>query len=164
MGEKNLSDLIGSIYDASLNPDLWDDVLPQTAQYLDTATATLGSFDFLQRKVNLSKTWGYDPAYLDLMMSRYIKNNPMEFAGTLTRTGDVYSIGDLIPYSEFYASETYLEWGKPQGYIDAIQATLERTPTAYAGLHCIRHETTAWWTINCVRASNSYGRTFGAPY
>jgi DNA-binding CsgD family transcriptional regulator len=138
--KEELSDLIGAIYDAALNPELWDEVLPRTAGYLNSATATLGSFDFVQRRVTLSKTWGYDPAQLDLLMSRYMKRNPAEFAATLTRTGDVYSIGDLIPYEEFYASEMYLEWGKPLGYIDSIQATIERTPTAYAALHCIRHE------------------------
>ncbi|MFL6305734.1 MAG: helix-turn-helix transcriptional regulator [Candidatus Sulfotelmatobacter sp.] len=140
MGENEFSDLIGAIYDASLNPDLWDEVLPRTAHYLNTATATLGSYDFLQRRVSLSKSWGYDPAYLALLMTRYIKQNPMEFAASLTKTGDVYSIGDLMPNNEFFACEMYTQWGKPQGYIDAIQATLERTPTAYAALHCIRHE------------------------
>jgi len=138
--KEQLSELIGGIYDAALNPDLWDDVLPQTSRFLNSATATLGSFDFQHHRVNLSKTWGYDPEYLELLMSRYIKNNPMEFAAALKKTGDVYTIGDLMPYSEFYASQMYLEWGKPQGYIDAIQATLERTPTAYAALHCMRHE------------------------
>jgi DNA-binding CsgD family transcriptional regulator len=140
--KKQLSELIGAIYDATLDPGLWDDVLGRTGAYLNSATATLGSFDIAQSNTNFSKAWGYDPAYLDILLSRYVQNNPMNFSVTLTKVGDVHSIGDLLPYDEFYASAMYLEWGKPQGYIDAIQATLERTPTAVAFLHCIRSETT----------------------
>ena len=139
---KQLLELVGSVYDASLDPALWDDVLGRTAAYLNSATATIGSFDVVHRNTNFSKAWGYDPAYLEILLSRYIKNNPTEFGAALTRVGDVYSIGDLLPYDEFYASAMYQEWGKPQGYIDAIQATLERTPTAVAFLHCIRSKAT----------------------
>jgi DNA-binding CsgD family transcriptional regulator len=139
MDEKQLSQLIGSIYDASLNSELWDEVLKNTAEYLMSATATLGSFDLVHRDTNFHKAWGYDPNFLELLLNRFIKNNPMNFSAALTKVGDVHAIGDLLPYDEFYASAMYLEWGKPQGYVDAIQATLEKTPTAVAFLHCIRH-------------------------
>src|SRR5689334_14457517 len=137
---EQLSRLIGEIYDASLDPDRWDAVLGQTTTFLNSATATLGSFDLVHRNTNFNKSYGYDPAHLQLLMERYIKTNPMNFSGALAKTGDVHAIGDLLPYDEFYATAMYLEWGKPKGYIDAIQATLERTPTALAFLHCIRHE------------------------
>jgi DNA-binding CsgD family transcriptional regulator len=139
---EQLSQLIGKVYDASLDPDAWDGVLGETSRFLNSATATIGSFDIAHRSTNFSKSYGYDPAYLQLLFERYMKANPMNFSGALSRVGDVHAIGDLLPYEEFYASAMYREWGKPQGYIDAIQATLERTSTAMAFLHCIRSERT----------------------
>jgi DNA-binding CsgD family transcriptional regulator len=138
--QERLSDLIGAIYDAALDPDRWDGVLEQTAAFIDSATATLGSFDAVQRNAAFSKAWGYDPHYLQLLYDRYLKINPLNEGAALTRAGDVLSIGEVIPYEQFYASSMYREWGQPQGYIDAIQATLEKSGTALAFFHAIRHE------------------------
>jgi hypothetical protein len=132
---EQLSDLIGAIYDASLNPELWLPVLEQTSRFINSATATIGSRDMLQKHTSFSKAWGYDPHYLQLLESHYLKINPLNEGAALTRVGDVLSIGEVIPYTQFYASAMYLEWGKPQGYIDAIQATLEKTGTALAFFH-----------------------------
>jgi DNA-binding CsgD family transcriptional regulator len=134
---EQLSDLIGAIYDASLDPVLWLPVLEQTSRFINSATATIGSRDMLQKHTSFSKAWGYDTHYLQLLENHYLKINPLNEGAAL---GDVLSIGEVIPYAQFYASSMYLEWGKPQGYIDAIQATLEKTGTALAFFHAIRHE------------------------
>jgi DNA-binding CsgD family transcriptional regulator len=137
---ERLSDLIGAVYDASLDPSRWLGVLEQTAAFLNTATATLGSFDAANRKTDLSIPWGYDPHYLKLLEERYLRINPTIEGGALTKAGDVWAIGDVVPYEQFYASAMYREWGQPQGYIDGAQATLENSATAHSFLHAIRHE------------------------
>ena len=48
--------------------------------------------------------------------------------------------GDQFDYAAFYASEHYREWVAPQGQIDGIQATLEKTASGIAILSGIRHE------------------------
>jgi DNA-binding CsgD family transcriptional regulator len=137
---EQVSRLIGDIYDASLDPDRWEDVLGQAGNFLSAATATLGSFDVVQRNVNLTKSWGYDPDYLRLYMERYAPINPLIPSSWLAGVGDVVSAADLMPYEEFQQTAMYREWGVPQGYIDAAQVMLEKTATVMAVFQVIRHE------------------------
>jgi len=135
-----MSELIGDIYDASLDPDLWDKVLERAATFLKTATASIGSFDCMHQHLNLNKAWGYDPHYFQLLLDRYAKTNPVNSGAWLVQAGEVIAIGDMVPYKEYAASAIFREWGKPQGYVDGYQATLEKTATSHAFFHCIRHE------------------------
>jgi DNA-binding CsgD family transcriptional regulator len=136
----HLSQVIGHIYDAALDPALWLDVLAHAATFCNTATATIGSFDFVQQKANFAKHWGYDPHYFQLLIDRYIKINPLGPLAWLPSVGEVVSAGDLMPYEEYIGSAMGQEWGKPQGYVDSAQVVLEKTATAMAFFHVIRHE------------------------
>jgi DNA-binding CsgD family transcriptional regulator len=137
---EEMSELIGDIYDASLDPDRWDRVLERSTRFLKTATASIGSFDSLNRHLTFSKAWGYDPYYFQLFLDRYAKTNPVNSSAWMVQAGEVIAIGDMVPYEEYAASAIFREWGKPQGYIDGYQATLEKTATSHAFFHCIRHE------------------------
>jgi DNA-binding CsgD family transcriptional regulator/PAS domain-containing protein len=137
---EEISELIGHIYDASLDPDLWEKVLERAAGFLKTATASIGSFDCMHHHLNFLKSWGYDPHYQQLLLERYAKTNPVNASAWLQRAGDVTSIGDVVPYDEYTETAIFREWGKPQGYIDGLQTTLEKTATALAFFACIRHE------------------------
>jgi hypothetical protein len=112
---EEMSELIGDIYDASLDPDRWDRVLERSTRFLKTATASIGSFDSLNRHLTFSKTWGYDPYYLQLFLDRYAKTNPVNSSAWLVQAGEVIAIGDMVPYEEYAASAIFREWGKPQG-------------------------------------------------
>jgi DNA-binding CsgD family transcriptional regulator len=48
------------------------------------------------------------------------------------KPGEVLSTVDLIPWDEFHASRFYKEWVAPQGWVDSIFATLEKSATNYA--------------------------------
>jgi DNA-binding CsgD family transcriptional regulator len=54
--------------------------------------------------------------------------------------GEVVSIGDILSHAEFRDSLFYKEWAKPQGWIDAASAVLEKSTTSYAAFSVIRHE------------------------
>src|SRR5262245_33918013 len=137
---EQVSRLIGDIYDASLDPDRWEGVLEQVGSFLSTATASLASFDVVHRHLNITKNWGYDPEYLRLYLERYASTNPLIPGSLLAGVGDVVSVPDLMPYEEFLQTAMLREWGAPQGYIDFAQVTLEKTATALAAFHVIRHE------------------------
>jgi DNA-binding CsgD family transcriptional regulator/PAS domain-containing protein len=49
-------------------------------------------------------------------------------------------MADIVPHSEFRKSRFYEEWVRPQHWIDAIAATLEKSATTYAAFSVIRHE------------------------
>src|SRR5262249_33194427 len=66
--------------------------------------------------------------------------NPVLYDTWLARVGDVLLIPDLMPYEEFLQTAMVREWGAPKGYIDCAQVTLEKSATAMAAFHVIRHE------------------------
>src|SRR5260370_38892642 len=57
-----------------------------------------------------------------------------------TETGSVVANSDLIPIDEFRTSRFYKEWAQPQGYLDAVSATLDKSATGYAAVAVTRHE------------------------
>jgi len=136
---EELSRLIGHIYDAALDPDRWLDVLARAATFCNTATATIGSFDFVHQKSNITKHWGYDPHQFQVLLDKYLKLDPLRSVAWLPSVGDVVANGDLMPYEEYMASAIG-QWGRPQGYVDGAQVVLDKSATAIALFHVIRHE------------------------
>ncbi|HZZ35847.1 MAG TPA: hypothetical protein VFE03_08985, partial [Caulobacteraceae bacterium] len=137
---QQLSDLISAVYDAALDTAMWTPALKLTAGFLRSAATTLGSFDAVQSNGTLDYSWGYDPAHLALYAERYAKLNPLIPASVETQIGDVVAAYSLMSEATFKATLVYREWAKPQGYVDAAQAMLERSGTAFAVLAAVRHE------------------------
>ncbi len=137
---EELSQLISHVYDAALEAARWPAALEATAAFLQSATATLGSFDALQVNAIYNFSWGDDPAYTAIYVEKYAKLNPLIPASVHAKVGDVASASSIMTYDELYATQFYQEWAKPQGYIDIAQATLEKSGTALAVLAVVRHE------------------------
>ena len=137
---EELSRLISLIYDAALDSGVWLAALEETAQFLRSATATLGSYDALQSNAVYNFSWGDDPAYTALYVERYAKLNPFLPASLEMAVGDVATVSTFMSEAELFATQVYQEWAKPQGYIDIAQAVLEKSGTAFAVLVAVRHE------------------------
>ncbi len=136
-----LSNLIGDIYDAALDPDRWEYVLATTCKFLNGMCGGLGSFDRLSNKVNLSKYWGYDQKYMQSYVEYYSKINVLAIASMgIVKAGDVVTNNDLMPEHEWRASRAYREWCSPQGIGDTISAVIEKTNIAEAAVSIVRRE------------------------
>jgi len=135
-----LSELIGEIYDAALDSTRWTGALEKTGAFLRSAATTVGAFDSVQSSANFQFTWGYDPEYLALYVERYAKLNPLITASGQTKVGDVVSTGAFMSFEELQATRFYQEWVRPQGYVDAAQATLEKSGSLLIVLAALRHE------------------------
>jgi DNA-binding CsgD family transcriptional regulator len=134
-----LSDLIGQVYDAALDPSLWSSVLEATAEFVRGPAAALVSQNASDHSGGFFFSWGDDPYYSKLHFEKYIKIHPVLAQMTLVPPGDIFTIGDLMPTEEFHASRYYKEWAKPQGYYDATSVMLEKSGTALAHLTVVRH-------------------------
>jgi DNA-binding CsgD family transcriptional regulator len=125
--------LIGDIYDAALDPSLWEDALEKARDYVGGSAATLFSKD-----VN-SKTGMYfyhagdvDPHYTQLYFEKYVKLDPSTSAHVLAEIEQPISTIDIMPHSEFYQTRFYLEWVAPQDLVDFVTASLDKTATGAA--------------------------------
>ena len=138
---EELSLLICNIYDAALNPALWPHVLEATCAYVGGATATLLSQDTATKSVAFYFQWGNDEKYLRLYEEVYIKLNPTLVPTLLlSKVGGILSTVDLMPFEQFHASRFYKEWVAPQGYVDSVFATLDKSATGYAFIAVVRHQ------------------------
>jgi DNA-binding CsgD family transcriptional regulator/PAS domain-containing protein len=133
-------DLAGSIYDAALDPSLWSGVIEKTCRFTNSVSGALASFDMGRRNLNAQYNWGYDPHYLKLLLDHYVHLNPMMAITERTNVGDVLSISQVMSLEELKETVFWREWAAPQGFIDGMQATIEKTPTAVAGVTMVRHE------------------------
>jgi DNA-binding NarL/FixJ family response regulator len=136
-----VSELIGNIYDASIDPSLWPRVLEQTCGYVQGIAAVLVAHKASAGTGEFYFSWGDDPAYTDSYNQTFSKLNPLVVPMFAQSTpGDIVAVGDLIPYDEYFASRFYKEWAAPQGYLDAIHLILEKSATAFASVSVARHE------------------------
>ena len=137
---QHVSSLIGDIYDAALDPELWPTVLEKSCGFVRGVASNLYSEDSAAKTGNIHYTWGVDRHYGRLYYDKYIKYNPFTTAQLFFDIGEVVTIGDIMPYDEFLESLFYKEWAQPQGWVDAASAMLEKSSTSYAAFSVIRHE------------------------
>ena len=70
-------ELVGTAYDAALDPDLWPSVLEQLCVFARAAMANLFSQDVVNHHASRIFTWGGDPYYHALYLEKYSRINPM---------------------------------------------------------------------------------------
>ncbi len=141
MGEvERVSALIGDIYDASLDPALWPLVLENSANFVGGVASALFMKDVVKKAHNTVYTWGYDPYYHQLYLEKFVQFDPFTTGQFFFDLDELVSVADLMPREEHQKSRFYKEWVQPQGWIDAIGATLEKSATTYSAFSVIRHE------------------------
>jgi len=137
---QQVSSLIGEIYDAALDPDLWPRVLEKGCRFVGGVASNLYSEDSAAKTGNIHYTWGVDRHYGRLYYDKYIKFNPFTTAQLFFDIEQITSVGDIMPYEEFRETLFYKEWAQPQGWVDAASAVLDKSATSYAAVSVIRHE------------------------
>ena len=115
---QTLSDVIGVIYDAALDAELWPGALGQTCQYVGGAAANLIWSDSVSRAAGIFHSWGFDPEFQQSYFETYAPLNPLYPAGLFRPVGEVFSTVDLMPHEELWDTRFYREWIKPQGLLD----------------------------------------------
>jgi DNA-binding CsgD family transcriptional regulator len=127
-----LSNLIGDIYDAALDPQLWTRVLEGSCSFVGGFSAVLYWHDAATERSAILHSFNQNPHYLQLYFEKYLPMNPMFPAAIFMEPGLVHTSDDLVPREEFNKTRFYREWCKPQGIVDALAANLERGLTSSA--------------------------------
>jgi DNA-binding CsgD family transcriptional regulator len=132
---ERVSQLIGDVYDAALDPGLWPSVLEKTCRYVGGQAAALVAMGPAQSQGQFYVQWGTEPSYLESYNRTYGILNPLHVPTMVrAKVGSVLAASDLIPLDEVLASRFYKEWLAPQGILDAISATFEKSAMSYAVL------------------------------
>jgi DNA-binding CsgD family transcriptional regulator len=134
------SRIIGLIYDAAIDPNLWLDALEETCAFCRCAVGALYSHDMTQREPTFHMLWGLDPHYTKLYLEEYAPTNPLIPAHLAADAGDILAASRMPLWNDFINSSFFRDWGGPQGFLDSLSAIVERTPTRLSMVSCIRHK------------------------
>jgi DNA-binding CsgD family transcriptional regulator len=139
---EELSQVIGDIYDASLDPGLWPSAIESICGYVGAASASLHSQDSISRATDALFWWGREssaPHYFDLYLQKYGRINPI-FPGVVFFDVELpIAIPDVISCEEFVQTRFFREWLAPQGLMDGLFSNLEKGATSCALFTAMRH-------------------------
>lgn len=135
-----LSELIGLVYAAALDPVLWPRALEQACLFAGGSSGSLFWHDAATEQSAVRHLFNEDPRYTRLYFEKYLALNPCFPAAAFVEAGTVYASCDLVPCEEMIETRFYAEWMKPQGIVDVLAANLEKTATSASILAVCMHE------------------------
>ena len=124
---------------AILDRAQWIEALDKAAQFVGAQAGALIWRNPVCRAVNVIHAFGVEPGYVELYRKHYTKLDPTTGPMLLRDVGDVASTTDLLPYGELVKTSFYKEWLQPQGFVDMLQASLDKSPTDFVHLCFMRN-------------------------
>jgi DNA-binding CsgD family transcriptional regulator/PAS domain-containing protein len=123
------SAVIADIYDAAIEPALWQQALGSICTYVGGYSGVLFWHDAASESSQALHLYNEDPKYTQLYFEKYLPMNPMFPAATFVDAGIVMNTDDIMPRQEFIETRFYKEWVQPQGMADALAVNLEKGVT-----------------------------------
>ncbi|UVK52434.1 helix-turn-helix transcriptional regulator [Mesorhizobium sp. AR02] len=139
---EELSQVIGDVYDASLDPALWQDAIKSVCGYIGAASGSLHSQDSISRATDALFWWG-DPSsaphYFKTYLETYGKINPIFPSVIFFDVERPVAVPDVISCEEFVRTRFFREWLAPQSLTDGLFSNLEKGATSCALFTAMRH-------------------------
>jgi DNA-binding CsgD family transcriptional regulator len=135
---ETFSALIGDIYDASLDPGLWQDVFDEVCAYVGVIEAGVILQDNIRKIAEVPFGSTHDPHYRQLYAEKYFRINPMFPTITFFNVETTIPVTDILSRAELCQTKFGREWLAPQRYIDSVFSIVEKSATGCALLTAIR--------------------------
>jgi DNA-binding CsgD family transcriptional regulator/PAS domain-containing protein len=137
--ERNTLDLIGLIYDAAADPQVWPVFLERLGGFLQTPANALYIQDLSEQLASASAVVGFDPSYVRSYEEHYAAMNPFVLQGdSHLFEGNVCLSTVLCPERELVKTDFFHEWITPQRLGDSIMGVLFRSRDLTCLIECIR--------------------------
>ncbi len=138
--DETLLQLIGGIYDCTLNPDAWNAVLPRIGAFVGGSAGGLFVHDSARRSMSIAYEFATDAEYRQLYVEKYMTLDPMAGTYFVLDVGEVFSTSTVMSHAEFLQTRFYKELIRPRGWIDNICVYLDRASEGHAGFALFRSE------------------------
>ena len=132
-----LSDLIGILYDAAIDPSLWQRTLERTALFVGGSGAGLFCKDVGVPHAAIPHSVGFQRPVPVALFRQIYSAAEGHFLGDLEVP---IATTDLIPFADYAQTEFYRQWAEPQGLVDFLSAVLDRTVVSSAIFGVFRHK------------------------
>ena len=147
---EELSALLDTVYEAAIERAQWINALQQACEFMNCSAGVVLSADLLGT-FGISVNWGYDPQSWASYQTHYFNLDPLNRWVFQSQIGGVFVGSRSSVWPEMLASTYYHEWAKPQGFVDLIGGTLDKTASSVAALTCIRREEQGPVDEKCTR-------------
>jgi len=135
------SAMVGSIYDAVIDNDLWPAALLHIREFATGQCATIFTKDVASRTGGVVyDDGGIAASFRDDYFRSYVRLDPTFVAQYYAKIGEPMATEDFLPYDEFVASRFYKEWAEPQGLVDFAAVAIEKSATSIAMFGVFRHQ------------------------
>jgi hypothetical protein len=106
ISDEELIALVGALYEAALDDDLWPKVLEQIADATGTVQAAIASAD---REANIVSVMAprVDPVLLESWRDHWAYRDPFFLGAILRPPGEVYTLENVVAREEFTATEVF---------------------------------------------------------
>jgi DNA-binding CsgD family transcriptional regulator len=132
------SAIVGSIYDASLDPALWPAVFEQACRFVRCSSAHLFAQDSVSKAANRYFTWGDHPDFTRSYVEKYARLNPMFPGAVFFDVEEVHQIVEVIPRTELCRTRFAIEWMGPQQIVDDMFCIVEKSATSCSLFQVVR--------------------------
>jgi len=126
------------MYDVVVDQTLWTGALDKASQFVGAQAGVLLWQNPADMSVELIRAFGIEPRYVDLYAERYAKLDPTTTPMFQREPVDVASPNDLFPRGEFANSVFCRKWLEPQGFVDLLQVSLDKSPADFVRLLFLR--------------------------
>lgn len=137
---EQLSELIGAIYEAALDPGSWPKALEGIAGFTNGVAAMLMWKDAALPAGGQYYSWNADPVFTASYFGEYIKLDPANGIHQKLPVGDLTAFTSIIDFESLVKTRFYKEWMQPQGYVDNAFVNLDRSAWSFASFAVVRHE------------------------
>ena len=135
--QQHLSDLIGIVYDAAIDPSVWEGAIVRIADFVGGCGAALFCKDAGAYHAASLHGFGYRKPLPVALFRQIYPAAQGHFLGDLEVP---IATTDLIPFEDFTQTELYRQWAEPQGIVDFLSAVVDRTAISTAIFGIFRHK------------------------
>ena len=132
-----LSDLIGVVYDAAIDPGLWDSAIERIAYFVGGVGSVLFSRKVGTQQFTIPHSFGDQRPVPVALRPEMNSLGERHFLGDLEQP---VAVTDLTPFGELSQTELYRQWAEPQGLVDFVSAVLDRSAIRVVIFGVFRHE------------------------
>ena len=135
--QQHLSDLIGAVYDAAIDPSVWESAIVRIADFVGGCGAALFCKDAGAYHAASTHSFGYRKPLPVALFRQIYPAAQGHFLGDLEVP---IATTDLISFEDFTQTELYRQWAEPQGIVDFLSAVVDRTAISTAIFGIFRHK------------------------
>lgn len=118
--ETELSEIIGEIYDAALDPAMWPVVIGRVVAFCKGQAGCIIIRDLARQTSRIEYSAGFPARYFRVNIHRYFRLPSLEAILSSADMGEVIRISDLLGAERFGRARFYRNWLRPHGWSDLL--------------------------------------------